>query len=248
MQDFLYDEMYREEENHWWFKAKRKIILAMVKKYSNGRLIKILDSGCGCGYILPILEQYGEVSALDNNENAIRYSKINFKGEIRKGDLNGEIPYDNNTYDMILSLDVLEHIPDDKLALKNLSLLLKDSGNIIITIPAHMSLWSYHDISHMHYRRYTKKDFISIVKECGLEIEYCSYYNSWLYLPIVCIRKLKNVIFNNGKGENHSDGKMPNRLLNTILYYIFSSELLFIGRDKKLPFGVSLIAVLKNNR
>lgn len=242
MKKFLYDEMYEEEKKHWWFKAKRKIILDLIDKVKQKHM-KILDSGCGCGYILPILNSYGEVSAMDFSQYAIEYAKKNFDGVIKEGDLNGHIPYEYNTFDLILSLDVLEHVPDDKLALKNLYNLLDINGKIVITVPAHMFLWSYHDENHMHKRRYNKSELRNKLKNSGFTIQYLSYYNTLLFIPITLVRIIKKTFVSNE--IKCTDGNLPNKWLNKILYLIFISENFFIKRFICLPFGVSLIAVVE---
>lgn len=243
MKDFVYDEMYRNEAEFWWFKARRKIILDKIEQIvSDKKDVKILDAGCGCGYILQFLQRYGEVFGMDFSPKAIEYTKSHFDGVVKKGDLNGEIPFEDNSFDIIISLDVLEHVEKDDIALQSLHRVLKSGGKCILTVPAHKFLWSYHDHNHMHIRRYEKKEFEDKLKAANFNITYLTWFDAWLYIPVVIIRMIKEHIINTK--DMASDGRMPGKIMNRILYNIFASESWFIKRNIRFMQGVSLLAVI----
>lgn len=247
MNDYIYDEMNQDEKKHWWFAARRKIILRIVDNYAMNKEhpIKILDAGCGCGYFLHCLEKYGAVTGIDNNEKAIVYSKKTVNGEILKGDLTNSSLLQHESFDIIFALDVLEHIEDDSLTLMNLKMSLRKGGMMLITVPAHMELWSYHDENHMHYRRYEKAALTKLLKNNKLHIEYLSYYNAWLYYPIKIVRKIRKSLMRANKISVFKDEKKPSYIINKVLYLIFVSESFFIRHKINLPFGVSLLAIIR---
>lgn len=185
------------------------------------------------------------MTATDISKKAVQYSQKHFDGDIYLANLEDILPFKNDRFDVILSLDVLEHINNDKIALDNLANLLKKDGRIIITAPAHMFLWSYHDRNHMHKRRYTTKKLKSLVKSCNCKCEYITYYNMFLFPAIVLTRLIKNIFKKNIK--NISDGKMPNSILNNLLFNLFSCEKLLIDKRIPLPFGVSILAIIRKN-
>jgi 2-polyprenyl-3-methyl-5-hydroxy-6-metoxy-1,4-benzoquinol methylase len=240
METYLYDELYQMEEKHWWFVARRKIILDIFRRFvPTTNTIKILDIGCGTGLMLQVLNQYGEVSGIDSSPLAIEYARKRTNNVIQLGVLPNNIPYTGTTFDVVTAFDVLEHIENDVEAISTISKLLKDSGIFICTVPAYQFLWSSHDEAHHHYRRYTKNSLQKKLLSAGFKMIKITYYNFFLFPLIALIRLLKRIQRPSSIG---SDTQMPHSLLNKILIKIFSSEKYFL-RWANLPFGVSLLSV-----
>ncbi|MER3559157.1 MAG: methyltransferase type 11, partial [Armatimonadota bacterium] len=65
------------------------------------------------------------------------------------------LPFVNESFRLIVALDVLEHLPDEAHALAELWRVLEPDGWLITTVPAYRWLWSKHDVALHHYRRYT---------------------------------------------------------------------------------------------
>lgn len=241
MQKYLYKELYDLEKKHWWFIGKRKIVLSLMRKYLNYDVSnKILDAGCGSGLMLNDLKEFGQVYGMDYSEDAIKFSKLVFDGEVKQGYMPENIPYDKNYFNAIIALDVIEHIEEDGLALKDLNAHLAHNGICIITVPAYMSLWSNHDVVHEHKRRYTLSELKEKISSAGFKIEKISYYNSTLFIPIFIVRKIHNLL----KMDSGSDAEMPNKFINFILEKLFSFER-HILKVFNMPFGVSVIAVVR---
>ncbi len=189
------------------------------------------------------LKAFGKVHGMDMSEEAIHFSRQIFDGEIKKGSLPDDIPYPDNKFDVILALDVLEHIEEDQRSIEAIKNLLVKDGIVLITVPAFMFLWSSHDILNHHKRRYTLKELENKLKSAGFKIERISYFNSILFLPILLYR-----VFGRLMNKVRSfDAKMPSPALNHILAGIFQLET-FILRFLNLPFGVSIIAIARKKR
>lgn len=242
MQDNLYDEMYQLEEKHWWFKSKRKIILELINQELSGTENEILDCGCGCGCLLKYLKIYGNVKGIDYSARALAYSKKNFDGDLVQSDLLKKVELPDESVDLAIALDVIEHLEDDELGLKNIRRVLKTNGKLLVTVPAFKQLWSYHDVEHMHKRRYTIKQLERVLKKSGYSIAYISYYNFWLFLPIYVARKIKNKI-----NDCESDASMPSPFVNFLLEKIFSTETFLCRHRVKMPVGVSIIAIVNKS-
>ena len=241
MQENLYRELYDLESKHWWFVAKKKIVLSLMEKYINyDKSNKILDAGCGSGLMLNDLREFGQVYGMDYSKEAIKFSKLIFDGEVRQGYIPRNIPYNKSYFNGIIALDVIEHIENDQEALIDLKEHLTDNGVCVITVPAYMSLWSNHDVVHQHKRRYKLSELKEKILCAGFKIEKISYYNSILFFPIFIIRQMHKLF----KIENGSDAEMPNILVNFVLKHIFSFER-YILRSFNMHFGVSIIAVVK---
>ena len=238
-------EMYRIffeiQKKHCWFASKKTIILDTIARHTQlGQSSAILDIGCGSGLMLNALEELGNTSGMDISDDAIQFSQEIFKGTIKKGYLPNNVPYPENQFDLITALDVIEHIEDDVQSLKTIKALLGSKGTAIITVPAYMFLWSHFDELNEHKRRYTLPELQTKLVESGLQIEMISYYNTLLFPIAYIVRKLNNLLGRNGA----SDIDMPGNRVNVILRNIFSSEK-WLLRFCKLPFGVSILAVVK---
>jgi len=243
MEQYLYREMYEQQNKHWWFVGRTKIILSLINKYlrNTQKPIKILDIGCGTGKMLREMSSFGEAYGLDSSEEAISFCKQYCSQKVMKGFLPNENPYRNQVFDLILALDVLEHIEDDREVIKCIYEMLSDSGYGIITVPAYMFLWSNHDEVHNHKRRYILTELKKKLEQAGFEIQKISYFNTFLFLPILLVRMLSKVI---GRRNNSSDLGVSISRLNFIFEKIFSFERHLLNLFK-LPFGVSIIAVVK---
>ncbi len=238
-------EMYRIffniQKQHWWFVIKKEIILDAISLYTKLKPnSQILDIGCGSGLMLNALEKIGITNGMDMSNEAIAFSREIFSGPVKQGSLPKNVPYPENSFELITALDVIEHIDDDTASLVTIKNLLSPSGKAIITVPAYMFLWSKFDEMNEHKRRYTLRELEQKLKNAGLQVENISYFNSLLFPIIFLIRKLNNIIGRDGI----SDVDMPGYLVNQTLKRIFGLEK-FLLRILKLPFGVSILAIVK---
>jgi SAM-dependent methyltransferase len=238
-------EMYRIffniQKQHWWFVIKKEIILDAISLYTKLKPnSQILDIGCGSGLMLNALEKIGITNGMDMSSEAIAFSREIFSGPVKQGSLPKNVPYPENSFELITALDVIEHIDDDTASLVTIKNLLSPSGKAIITVPAYMFLWSKFDEMNEHKRRYTLRELEQKLKNAGLQVENISYFNSLLFPIIFLIRKLNNIIGRDGI----SDVDMPGYLVNQTLKRIFGLEK-FLLRILKLPFGVSILAIVK---
>ena len=247
MQEYLYNKMYEVETNHWWFQAKKNIIINLIKEKIlpiYNRKIEIADLGCGVGLLLNNLSNFGNTTGIDFSKQAIDFCKESFKGDLIQADFANNLTIDKK-FDLIIASDFIEHIEDDKKAINNIYKLLNNNGHAIITVPAFQFLWSQHDINHMHYRRYDIASLVNKLKSSPFKICYISYYNFFLFIPAFIIRMIKKIT--NFDKNSNLELTIPNNYINKFLYKIFSMESKYINRNKKFPFGLSLIAVISKS-
>ncbi|MGE5474763.1 MAG: class I SAM-dependent methyltransferase [Ignavibacteriales bacterium] len=243
MERYLYQEMYEQQNKHWWFIGRTRIILSMIDKYlmkNREKPIKILDIGCGTGKILKEISSYGEAYGMDSSEEAIDFCKQYSIENVKKGFLPEENPYLGELFDIILALDVLEHIDDDGKVLKCIYDMLSEDGIGIITVPAFMFLWSKHDELNHHKRRYLLTELDNKLREAGLKVQKISYFNFILFLPVVIVRMLGKIM---ARKSNKSDLTYSNSFFNLIFKEMFSFERHLLSCFN-LPFGVSIIAIV----
>ena len=239
MENDLFDEMYNVEKQHWWFVSRRKIIDGVIKNINPGADSKIMDAGCGNGDNLEFLAKYGELIAVERDEKALARAQSRQFGKVVQGELPNHFPEDiERENDLIVLLDVLEHIENDHKSLEVLKNWAKERAKIVITVPAYQFLWTQHDEIHHHKRRYTAKGLKDVVERAGWKIQYISYFNSFLF-PLALIDRLIKKIFLVSEEEKLG---MPNKWVNSIFKKIFGFETNFIGKYTFL-FGLSIIAV-----
>lgn len=242
METKLYQEMYAVESQHWWFRARRDILASLIMKYvPQGN---ILDVGCGTGFILEALKTEDvskcETWGIDISEIAVQVCQEKGLTKVTQGVLeNNTLP--EHYFDLIMFLDMIEHLDHDLPALLKAKHYLKPQGQILITVPAYQFLWSAHDEIHHHKRRYTKKQIMKLLSQSGYEVVFLSYFNTFLF-PLIAIARLTSNLLHR---HHRSDAQLPSALVNYVLYQVFRSEQKLVP-EISFPFGVSLVCLARN--
>jgi len=247
MRQDLYNQMFREEEWHFWHTNKRALIFNIVKnlKLSSG---KVLDLGAGTGKILTEFKNRGwQVYGVDKEQASITFcQKRNLS--IKKFDLdkNKKLPFKKNSLDLVLCLDLLEHLENEQRLIKEVKRVLKKDALLIITVPAYPQLFSYWDKMVGHKRRYNKKNPEMLFKKAGFRRIKTSYFYSFVLPIAIIVRFLKRKWAFNNQTKNKSDFQfLPlSFLTNPILkFFGFLERILLKFTD--MPFGLSIIGVFK---
>lgn len=243
MEKDFYLQYASVEDKHWWFVARRQIIQQVIRRLYLPKNAQILEAGCGTGGNLQMLSRHGQVSAMELEEIACQLANQRQVTQVKRGSLPDNIPFDLQ-YDLILILDVIEHLDNDLSALKALYYKLKPGGYLLVTVPAYKFLWSEHDEINHHKRRYRLKDLKQIVRKAGYGISYGSYFNTFLFPVIAIVRSLAKLLPKQNKNQPSSDLVLPSKPVNQILKWLFASERYFINRFP-LPFGVSVLLLAR---
>jgi SAM-dependent methyltransferase len=229
------------EEDHWWFVARRRILQDAIRRFAplpDGA--GVLEAGCGTGGNLSMLENLGHVSAFEPDAGARELARRKSAVHVSDGRLPADVPFEAESFDLVVALDVLEHIDDDLAGLQALRDQLRPGGWMLITVPAFSFLWSHHDVVHHHKRRYRKRELIRLASEAGLAPATVTYFNTLLFPLIAAVRFVKNLL----GMEGADDANMPPRLLNGMLSAVFASERHLVGRTT-LPVGVSILMLAR---
>lgn len=230
--DFIRDMQFK----HWWFKGRSRIVgIFLARNLPDKCKNKILDIGSGFGALIPKLKRYGSVDALEPYKEAQQVLKKSKATKILN--LNFPAQYPKQTYDLVTMFDVLEHLENDTKCLKVIrTKLLNDGGKLILTVPAYNWLWSCHDNSHDHLRRYSKQRMLRLLAGLGYKNIRISYFVTFLF-PLAMIERMIGKCFRFDPGA-----KMPNRRVNAFFNSISSLEAQVIRR-MNLPYGMSLIVM-----
>jgi SAM-dependent methyltransferase len=250
MDEALYDEMFRLESTHWWFVAKRRIILSLLKKYlpvwPSTPAPRVCDIGCGCGMILRELQDQGyQAVGVDASDTALSYCAARGVQAV-KGMLPDRIGLPPGQADAVLLLDVLEHLDDDLSAALSAIDLLRPGGFLIATVPAYQWLWTARDEFHHHKRRYSLKRWRQMLRDatarCGSRTMTVSYFNTYLF-PLALAGRLATKVL--PQPDRPGDMSIPPLGINRMLAGIFASERWPLCAGIPLPFGLSLLAVMQ---
>lgn len=231
MDKTVYIRQFETNKGHWWFESRKSIIKSFLKNKLKKK-IDILDFGCGVGINLEMLSDFGNVFYYDDNKEAMYLNKNNKKFFQMKAISNLK----KKKFDLIVALDVIEHINDDSKVVNYLSSLLKKNGKILITVPAYQFLFSLKDEILHHKRRYTKISLNKIMKK-KFHIIKSTYFNFFLS-PAIIFATLFLKLFN--KDYIDSVEKKPNVIVNFFLKSIFTFEKFFLNMIN-FPFGISLL-------
>lgn len=235
-----YRSMRDLQDEHWWFVGRRAFLRELIRSHGNlGPSSRILEAGCGFGGNLPLLEEFGTVSAFEYSDEARVYSASQSGIAVMPGALPDGVDFGDRKYDLIALLDVLEHIDDDRASLATLGEGLEENGRMLITVPAFQWLWSKHDELHHHKRRYSRKSLESVIRASGLRPIRTGYFNSLLF-PLAVAQRLATRMWNSPAAGD----AMPSKPLNKALGAVFSLESAMAGRSG-LPFGLSAYAIVE---
>jgi SAM-dependent methyltransferase len=241
MHEALYGQMRELEDRHWWFLGRRRIVESVIARLDLAPGAPILDAGCGTGGNLAMLRRFGEVVGAEYDASAAAIARQRGVAQVVRAGLPAEMPFAAEQFQLVTLLDVLEHIDDDQGSLQTLAGLLRPGGYLVFTVPAFPFLWGPHDTEHHHRRRYRAAPLRRQIAAAGLQLQWLSYYNSWLFPAAAAVRLLRKVVPEQGVG---SELALPPAPINGLLAGLFASERLWLGRVA-IPFGVSLLGVAR---
>ena len=240
MEAQVYERMAELDSDHWWFVARRDILQNLIERVVQPpKNARILEIGCGTGHNLAMLSKFGRVEATEMDRTARELATKRLGRPVTDAALPDLSAWPADHFDLVALLDVLEHVPDDRSGLVAIRERLKPGGKLLVTVPANKWMWSAHDVAHHHHRRYGKGELRNVARECGFEVDLLSPFNSLLFPLIAAVRAAGKVT-----GRESADDAMPPKPVNAILKGVFGLEAGLIGR-LPLPFGVSLVAVLR---
>jgi SAM-dependent methyltransferase len=224
------------EAEHWWFAGRRKLFIREIARRRIELTACVLDLGTSTGTNLRMLRDTGfsNVAGLDLSEEALRFCKEKYLGSVIKGDVT-RLPFFHDQADLVLATDVIEHVDDDRAAIREITRVLKPGGAVLISVPAFRLLWGLQDEVAQHKRRYRKREVEAMLSDTGLIVERSYYFNYLLFLPILLVRTLLRLIRPNLSSENEINFPLMNRILSVIFTFDIAAAP-FI----RLPFGVSI--------
>jgi len=243
--DSLYDTSF-------WHNHRTACIIAATdatRKWSSDCVTGIIDVGGGSGNNVNAFEKAGYDAALfEPTLTGVICAKKRGVKNIVCG-IFDETTIEQESVPIIGLFDVLEHIEKDDEFLRNMHPLLKDGGNIIATVPAHMWLWSEKDDGSDHHRRYTLQQLSELFKNNGYIVTYATYFFSLLmpvqYITRVLPYKLLRKKHKLSKSNSNKFEKEHNPFASNLLLKMLKPEQRCISKLKRIPFGSSVLLIAK---
>ncbi|HEY8607339.1 MAG TPA: class I SAM-dependent methyltransferase [Noviherbaspirillum sp.] len=227
------------ESGHWWFQGRNQLLLwALARKAK--RFQSFLEVGCGTGYVLEAVSTAypsSELHGAEYFEEGLEYARARVP-KARFRTLDATTMDDAERYDVVGAFDVIEHIEEDELVLRNLARALKAEGTLMVTVPQHQWLWSKSDEYACHVRRYSRADLIKKTERAGLRVTYVTSFVS-LLLPLMC---LSRVSAQEGERDPMAEFRIPG-WMNAILKAVMRVELAMLKLGIRFPAGGSLLLV-----
>ena len=224
---------------HFWFVGRRQLLDRLLKRYAKGRPQLVLDIGCGTAFTSRALAQHGHrVVALDRRPEGLRSRRQDTDAPALLQAEATSLPLRDSVFDVVMLLDVLEHV-DDGAVLREVARVLRPDGLALVTVPALPWLWSYRDEAAGHLRRYTRQQLVHELGRARLQTVYVSFYEC-LLLPLVMLTRLFG---RRGPGLRDREDS-PHPLANALLLWINRLEV-WLGSVIRWPIGSSLVVVCR---
>ena len=234
MRESAYGELYELEDRHWWFRGRWAVVEALLSRTSLPPRPRILDAGCGTGGNLRRYARLGEAVGVEPFPEAVRLCRERGLDSVMQAGLEA-LPFADESFDLIASTDVIEHVAAEQQALRELWRVAASGAALLITVPAYMWLWSEEDVHLHHQRRYTRPRLRAAVENCGWEPRIATYFNSLLLPPIALAKRLPK----RSDGDKADLDRTPESL-NGPLSLPMRLEARLIRRGVSLPAGVSV--------
>lgn len=247
-----FDAFFEHRKRSFFYKGRAKIIDALLKgkiadNINRSKIIKIVDIGFGHGTKLPS-ELINRVRLVGIDVNFDSLSRIKKLSDSKALFVNADalaLPF-KESFEMVLLLDVLEHIDDDEKALRNIHDILKKDGLLVMMVPAVPSLYSKFDRLAFHKRRYALKELERKLTRAGFSVKKISYFIFFLFPLIYVFRKMRELFISSRSSEDIGITDMAEIKVIPVINELCLATLIiesWLISKFSFPFGSSIVAV-----
>ena len=236
-------QTHQAEDRHWWYRGRRNVLERVIDRLQLPDGARILVAGCGSGRNMVELMRYGTVTGVELSPTSAALARARAAGEVIEGSVL-EMPFASASFDLAVSLDVIEHLADDLAALRELRRVVAPGGSLLITVPAYQWLWSGHDEINHHHRRYTRRSLRHVAEQAGWETVRTTYFNS-LLLPVAILLRVLDRFASSATTESSLDLWVPPAPVNWLLERPLTLEAAVIARGGRIPAGLSLLTLFR---
>jgi SAM-dependent methyltransferase len=241
--DRLLEATARAERDHFWFHGFRRFVKPLlVRAVSELPSPRILDCGCGTGYNLQMLRQYGSAWGIDLTFSGLVYAQGLGERRVARASVT-DLPFPDREFDLVTSFDVLYALEDaiERRALDEMYRVLRPGGHMVINVAALKMLTGNHSVLGGEVRRYSRGELREHLERAGFEVLRITYTNFAL-LPLVLGVRLAQRW--SGHRESASEITVPRNPVNAILTATLALEAQAL-KVVNMPLGSSLLALAK---
>lgn len=236
-----YAVLLEREGRHFWFRARKRLVGELLRQIAPrlGEGFRAVEAGCGNGDLLSVLQGVGArpfAVGVDLYPDGLLHARNRVSCPLVRGDV-CNVAF-RKPFDLALLCDVLEHVDDDTAALDNVRRFLKPAGLLLLTVPAHPSLWSAFDEAAGHRRRYTLGEVGYKLSRSGFSVVYLTHFMAPL-LPLVWFkRRVADSCVAPGRNDL---AVVP--IVNGFLERLLAAEIPLVRSRRRIPFGSSILAL-----
>ncbi len=172
------------EDRHWWYRERRHLLGSALRGIAPGLALDVGAAGGGNTRVLrdlgwrAVALEYGAEGAEVAADRGI---------PVLRADAT-DLPMAAASLDLVVAFDVLEHLPDDDGAAREVLRVLRPGGRFLVAVPADRRLWSAHDEAVGHVRRYERRQLVQVLERAGFEVASVRSWNV-LLRPVVALRR-----------------------------------------------------------
>ncbi|HOE96367.1 MAG TPA: class I SAM-dependent methyltransferase [Candidatus Sumerlaeota bacterium] len=237
-----YQRMFALEDRHWWFQGRLMMIERLLRRHVLPVLParpRLLDLGCGTGLFLQRRLRECEPFGIDFSVEALACCRTRVPGRLARADA-ARLPFADAVFDVVSAFDLIEHVADDVALVAEAWRVLRPGGCFIATVPAHPILWSAHDVSLHHQRRYRRAQFNALFNAAPWETIRMTAGFTLIFPPALLIRLGRRLA--RSSRPPVSDTRETAEWLNRLLIRLHAGEAAWLERHD-LPIGISLMTI-----
>jgi SAM-dependent methyltransferase len=243
MVDRLLDLTRQAEANHFWYHGFRSYLLPVFAQAVAGKShARILDVGCGTGYNLSLLARHGDVTGLDLNARGLAHARAMGHPLVLAD--SARLPFAGGSFDLVTSFDMMQCIPTDREAVREMARVAKPGGVIVISMAALEILHGDHSEAWQEYRRYTRASARALAEQAGLRVERVSFMFAALFPLLLVSRGVQRLTRRFRDVRDDTDITIPAAPVNAILSGLLRVEAA-LSRRIGMPVGSSVLVVAR---
>jgi SAM-dependent methyltransferase len=235
------DAMAKVERDHWWFRAKHRLVLDELRRQRTTGIV--VDVGAGTGGLLERLRLGGHRAVgMELDPVALAHARQGQPTLPLARALAEALPVRDAGAGAVTALDVVEHLDDDVRALRELGRVAGPGGLLLIAVPAYQWAWSDHDVRLGHRRRYSRPLLADAAARAGLDVVRCTHFHSWL-TPIAWLVR-RTPVGRLARGSSAEEASYGSWWINRGLQLVTDLERTVLARAD-LPVGLSILLVAR---